>query len=136
MKDRQLMSVMFADAAEFREQLLAETLRCVRRKRRLRHAGQALLTVMIAALALWWTLPRRAPFEIAPQAGGVQIVRSIPLSTEQLITTRSDSVMIISSDPSSVALLGDDQLLDLAPGETKLLVWHGPHKAELVIVGP
>jgi len=58
------------------------------------------------------------------------------LALEHIVTTRNDSVTIITSDKSTVALLEDDQLLDVVPGETKLLVWHGPHEAELVIVGP
>ena len=136
MKDKQLLSLMFADDAEFRDQLLGQTLRRVRRKRKVRYAGQALLALLIAAVALWWTLPRPAAFNTQPQALGVPIVRTGPLSPEQLVTTRLDSVAIISSDKSSFAFLGDEQLLELVPGETKLLVWHAPHQAELVIVGP
>ena len=136
MKDKQLLSAMFDDAADFREQLLGETLRRVQRKRRVRYGGQALLTLIIAGFAIWWSLPHLATFHSQPHASGVQIVRTIPLSAEQLVTTHPESVVIISSDKSTLAVLGDDQLLDLVPGETKLLVWHAPHEAELVIVGP
>jgi len=138
-----LLSVMFDDAAEFREQLLGETIRRVRRKRRVRSAGRALLALVIAALAIWWGLPHRAtaPVQVgrgvpAELQATVRVVRTSPLSAEQLVTTRQASVVMISSDKSTVALLDDDRLLDLVPGETKLLVWHAPHQAELVIIGP
>jgi len=146
MKDEQLLSAMFDDAAEFREQLLGETLRRVRRKRRIRSIGRALLALVIAAFTIWWGLPHRATFNSAPVQVGrgvpaepqaaARIVLTSPLSAGQLVTTRQDSVVMISSDKSTVAMLDDDRLLDLVPGETKLLVWHAPHEAELVIVGP
>ena len=137
MKDKQLLSVMFSDAADFREQLLNETLGRVRRKRRMRQCGQALLALAIVAVAAWWSMPRRAAFEVPmPTSIGVQIVQTQSLSAEHVVTTKPDSVSVIISDKSTVALLEDERLLDLVPGETKLLVWHAPHEAELVIIGP
>ena len=137
MKDKELLSVMFSDAAQFREELLGETLRRVRRKRRMRNCGRALLTLMVAALALWWTIPWRAGLDSpAPIVAGIPIINTQPLPAGQVVTTRADSVVIFSSDKSSLSLVGDDQLLELVPGETKLLVWHAPHEAELVIIGP
>ena len=47
MKDQELMSLMFADANDFRDELLATTLRSARRRRRVRRLGQ---TLAIAAL--------------------------------------------------------------------------------------
>ena len=135
MKDKHLMSVMFADASEFREQLLGETLGRVRRKRRVRKSGQVLLALAIVGYGMWWTLPPRLDMTL-PADGGVHIVRTQPLPPEQLITTQPGSVNVVSSDRSTLVLLEDDQLLDIVPGETKLLVWHAPHQAELVVVGP
>jgi hypothetical protein len=136
MKDKQLLSVMFSDADQFREQLLHQTLGHVRRKRRIRQCGQALLTVAVAAAAFWLSVPRRAAVDSPTVGGLVQVVHTRPFALERIVTTRNDSVTIITSDKSSVALLEDDQLLDVVPGVTKLLVWHAPHEAELVIVGP
>lgn len=145
MRDKQLLSAMFADTEEFREELLSQTLRHTRRKRRVRYAGRALLILAIATSTVLWTLPHRTTFNSAPSlVGGVpaepqtalQVVATSHLSGEQIITTDHVSVTIISTDQSSLALVGDDQLLHLVPGETKLLVWHGPHQAELVILGP
>ena len=64
------------------------------------------------------------------------MVRTQPLPAEYIVITSQGSVVIIPTDAASVALVGDEELLDLVPGETKLLVWHAPHQAELVIVGP
>jgi hypothetical protein len=137
MKDKQLLSVMFSDGTDFREQLLNETLGHVRRKRRVRQCGRALLALAIIAAAAWWSMPRREPFHLpAPARSGLQIVHTRPLSSDYIVTTRPDSVIAITSDRSTVAILDDERLLDLAPGETKMLVWHAPDQAELVIVGP
>jgi hypothetical protein len=126
---------MFADASEFREQLLGETLRRVRRKRRVRKAGQVLFALAIVGYEMWWSLPPRLDMTL-PADGGVHIVHTKPLPPEQVITTQAGSVTVISSDRGTVDLLEDDQLLKVVPGETKLLVWHAPDQAELVIVGP
>jgi hypothetical protein len=134
-KDKHLMSVMFADASEFREQLLGDMIRRVRRKRRVRKAGQVLFALAFVGYGLWWTLPPRLDMTL-PAGGGVHIVHSKPLPPDQLITTQAGSVTFVSTDRSTVALLEDDQLLEVVPGETKLLVWHAPGQAELVIVGP
>ena len=136
MRDKQLLSVMFSDVDQFREQLLHQTLGHVRRKRRMRRCGQVLLTVAIIAATFWWSVPRRAVVDSPAVGVGVQVVHTRPLPLEHIITTRNDSVTIITSDKSTVALLEDDQLLEVIPGETKLLVWHALHEAELVILGP
>ena len=137
MKDKQLLSVMFDDAAGLREQLLGETLRRVRRKRRMRQCGQALMAMAVLAAMVWWTIPRRATFDLpAPVNAGVHFVHTQPLPAEQVVETKPVSIAVIASDKATVAFLDDDRLLDLVPGETKLLVWHAPHEAELVIVGP
>ena len=137
MKDKQLLSMMFSDADQFREQLLHQTLGHVRRKRRMRRCGQGLVALAIIAAAFWFSLPRRAAVD-SPRAvaASVQVVHTRPLSLAHIVTTRNDSVTIITSDKSTFALLEDEQLLNVVPGETKLLVWHAPHEAELVIVGP
>ena len=137
MKDKQLLSVMFSDAEEFRGQLLSETLRRVRRKRRLRQTGQLLIILAIVGAAAWWSIPQRTMLD-APMSStaSVQIVRTFPLPPDRIVASRPDSVAIIGSDKSTVALLEDEQLLDVVPGETKLLVWHAPHQAELLVIGP
>lgn len=138
MKDQELMSLLFADANDFRDELLATTLRSARRRRRVRRLGQTLAIAALFATALWWSVPRR-PALVAPSAASTPAVRVVytqPLRAEYIVTTSQASVAIIPTDTASLAFVGDEELLDLVPGETKLLVWHAPHQAELVIVGP
>ena len=136
MKDKQLLSLMFSDATEFREQLLGETLRRVRRRRRIRHGGQVLAMLTIFASVLWWSLPRRSILDAPLTASaGPQVIHTQRLAAERIVTSRADSVAMIVTDKSSVVFVGDEELLELVPGETKLLVWHAPNQAELVIVG-
>jgi hypothetical protein len=124
MKEEELLSLMTEDAADFRAHLLEETLRVVRRKRRVRRCGQVLATIAVFTAALWWNVPRRAPLD-RPAATALDIV-----------TSRPNSVEIVSTTTSTLTLVGDDELLESVPGETKMLVWHAPHEAELVVVGP
>lgn len=137
MNEKQCLSLMFDDAAEFREQLLGQTLRRVRRKRRIRQCGQVLALLALCASALWWSLPQRTTTE-APWVAisGLRVVHTQPLSADQIVRTRSDSVVMIATDPSHLLLVGDEELLALVPGKTKLLVWHAPDRAELVVIGP
>jgi hypothetical protein len=124
MKDNDLLSIITEDAGDFRAQLLEQTLRVVRRKRRRRRCGQVLLTLAFFAAALWWTVPRPDPVQ-APAIAALQIVN-----------TRPTSVEIVSTRSSNVELVGDEELLEMVPGETKMLVWHAPGDAELIVVGP
>lgn len=136
MKDKQLLSLVLSDAEHFREQLLNETLGHVRRKRRTVQGRRVLIATAIVAVVIWSVLPRPATLKPRPGDTGLHIVRTHPLSVDHVVATRPDSVTVITSDKSTFALLEDDRLLKLVPGETKLLVWHAPNKAELVIIGP
>ena len=51
MNDKELLSIMTDDAAEFRAQSLEKTLRVVRRRRRVRRCGQVLATAVLLAAA-------------------------------------------------------------------------------------
>ena len=122
MNDKELLSIMMEDAADFRAQSLEKTLRVVRRRRRVRHCGQVLAAVAVFAAVIWWSLPGRTPLEHA-RADRLQVV-----------STGGSSVEMVSSSTASLELVGDEELLELVPGETKLLVWHAPGEAELVIL--
>ena len=139
MKDQELMSLLFSDATDFRDELLAKTLRSAPRRRRVRRWGQTLTIAALFATALWWSVPRKPAFVAQPSASGepaVHLVYTQSLPPECIVTSYQGSVTIIPTDNTNFALVGDEELLDLVPGETKLLVWHAPHQAELVIVGP
>jgi len=138
MKDQELMPLLFVDAAEFRDELLATTLRSVRRRRRVRRLGQGLAIAALFATVLWWSVPPRSTV-IAPSASTtpmVKVVYTQPLPPDRIVTSSQASVAIVPTDSATLAFVGDEELLDLVPGETKLLVWHAPHQAELVILGP
>lgn len=122
MKDKELLSMMMEDAADFRAQSLEKTLRVVRGRRRVRRCGQALAMLALFGTALWWTVPRRA-IVAPPAVAGLDVVSTGPTSVE-----------IVSTSASSLNIVGDEELLELVPGETKLLVWHAPNEAELVIL--
>lgn len=124
MNEQDLRSIMFADSQDFREQLLEKTLRKARRGRQARRIGRGLVAICLLALALWWSLPRQANIQ-TPAASGVAI-----------ISTGHTSLELVTTSPEGLNIVGDDELLKLIPGETKLLVWHAPGEAELVIVGP
>jgi hypothetical protein len=110
MKDKELLSIIAEDAAEFRAQSLEQTLRVVRRRRRVRRCAQVLATIALFATVLWWNIPRPTPVD-----------RPTTAALEVLIT-RESSVEIVSSTASSVVIVGDQELLELVPGEKKLLV--------------
>ena len=125
MKDKELLSLMFADDADFRQTLLEETLRTVRRRRRVRRCGQALAGVAMLAAVLLWSLPHQPVLETQVAAAAtMETISTQPLAPEQVVTTST----------SGLEMVGDEELLKLVPGETKLLVWYAPNQAELVVL--
>jgi hypothetical protein len=123
MNDKDLLSMMMEDTADFRGDLLDRTLRVVRRKRRVRRAMQVLAAIALLGTALWWTLPRLAPMQA-------------PASGLQVVSTRQTSVEIVTTGAAKIETVNDEELLEMIPGKTKLLVWHAPGQAELVVIGP
>jgi hypothetical protein len=134
--------------SEFREALLDQTLRIVRRKRRFRKARQAaFVTVMAAGLILisfHFPLSKPPASKIAKRiAPPYLVVTTQPLSSDAVLSTSPDhSIRIISSSPTVQLVatsentdilhrLDDDELLTLLPSPA-LLVRRGPHLAELV----
>lgn len=125
MNDKELLSLMTEDESEFRGQSLEQTLRVVRHRRRVRRGGQVLAALAILGVGLWWCIPRPAT---SPGSAVVKVPEV------QSVNTTTTSLQTVSTRMSSVEFIGDDELLQIVPGEIKLLVWHAPHKAELVIL--
>lgn len=141
-----LSDVLAEDSnADFREALLDQTLRIVRRKRRFRKVRQgAYASLMVLALALvsvhFFISRPPVPKRLEPS---YTLVMTQPLpSSAVLLTSRDHSVATISTSPavqwiataeSSPILhqLDDDELLALLPSPA-LLVRRGPHLAEVV----
>jgi hypothetical protein len=150
LRNKPLLSDIFSEDAdsEFREALLDQTLRIVRRKRRFRKARQAaFVTVMVAGLVLisFHSLVSKPPVsKIAKRVAlPYLVVTTQPSSPDAVLSTSPDhSIRIISSSPT-VQLVGtsesadilhqldDDELLTLLPSPA-LLVRRGPHLAEVV----
>jgi len=135
-----------ASPADFRERLLGETLRLARRRRHVRQATRAGLSLgIVAALALWlWprTTTIRHP-NPAPTITSYRLIETQPLPPSAIITTQPFTGSTIASMPPAkvittaeardgLRLLTDDELLSVAPAPA-MLVRLGPHSAELIL---
>lgn len=153
MKTEQLLNDIFAEAepAQFRDALLAETLRHVRHRRRVRHTTRAAWLALVALVSLFWlwTARKSAPPFAArtTQANpGIRIVTSAPLASALVISSRADSIIQISSRPATVQIvstadsppacqeIGDDELLHFFAGRPVALVGGGAQPAELLLL--
>jgi len=136
--------------SQFQGQLLEQTLTAVRRKKRARQFRNGLI---IAAVLSLFFLPARRQTVMPLTAGSqsarpFETVQTHPLTESMIVKTRPASVDLFSSSESSFALIEtgkvrshlevitDEELFALVPGEAKLLVWHAPHEAELLVLNP
>jgi hypothetical protein len=152
-KIQNLLDDVLSDAAPpgFRAELLDATLQHVRRRKHLRHwnRGLAVVAVMLAAIsfALW----RTSSPDTQPVLSGkpdLIVVRSRPLDPSRIVTTTPGTVAVVSSSPSTFALvktgsaehlfreIDDEQLLALLQGKPAALVRHGPNEVELIFLNP
>ena len=135
--------------SKFSANVLAETLRGVRRQRRVRQVrryGVALAALIALALASSHFLRTGAKPELArlPQPSSFQLVVTQPLGSDQFIETQSLSsnqqiastadVNLIQTSTGGFGEIGDDELISLAAPNVVALVRRGPHEAELVFV--
>lgn len=131
-----------AEPCGFRAGLLEATLRCVRRKRRMRHAAQGTVTAILLGTAalLGWRFAT-PPVERCP------VVRTQPLAPSAIVSTRSlDVAQRVESRPflatvhtapehGRVHWIGDAELLALASPRPVVLMRNGPHAQRLIFVG-
>ncbi|MBI2924656.1 MAG: hypothetical protein HYY24_03005 [Verrucomicrobia bacterium] len=148
----QLLETVLGDAvpADFRDALLAHTLRHVRRRKRalqLTRGSLMLGLLAVLSLGLWKMLfgPRR-PAEAA--FATVRVVTSQPLPRSIIVETELGATRTVSSSPSTLAVIetgsvpnlyqeiDDERLLAFVAGRPVALVRRGPHEAELVFVNP
>jgi len=141
-----LSDVLAEDSnADFREALLDQTLRVVRRKRRIRKvrrgAYASLMVVALALISFHFFISKPPASKRLEPSYALVVTQPFPASAV-LATSRDHSVATISTSPtvewiataeSSPILhqLDDDELLALLPSPA-LLVRRGPHIAELV----
>jgi hypothetical protein len=134
--------------AGFYEALLGETLRLARRRRQVRLVqrvgGVFAILAVTAAIAFWWrphapVMEARAPAQnykltLSQPLPASCVVSSQPLRADQVVaSTVASGVIYTSTTGGLYRVLGDDELLALAPLPAAL-VRRGPHEAELVLV--
>jgi hypothetical protein len=153
--DNELLDDVLAEAvpADFREALLDETLRVVRRRRRLRRArnvaGVFIALALLGLLALQKTSrPPSIAIAPTPKAAekGYTIISTQPLSAGSVISTHPTSVIPFVTSTATVAviettsgqfhLINDRQLLALVAAHPAVLVRTGPHTEQLVFANP
>lgn len=144
--------------AAFREALMHETLRRVRRRRRVRalNQGLSLVALFTVLLALAWRAfvfqqPSLEPAQVQPrrlEQPSYHLVRSQPLDQAMIVETRPGAVATVLSAPGGVAIvqtmpgdhlfheLTDEQLLGLLAGRPAALVRYSPQQAELLFLNP
>jgi hypothetical protein len=153
--DNELLGDILAEAAPagFREALLDETLRVVRRRRRIRRArniaGVFVVLALLGLLVLQKT-SRPTSTAIAPTPKEIErsytLIRTQPLPAGSIITTHSTSavpsitsattVAVIETTPGNFRPINDQQLLTLVAAHPALLVRTGPHTEQLVFANP
>jgi hypothetical protein len=153
-RERLLRDVLVhEDYASFRARLFDKSLGEVRR-RRLIHRGNQLLT-LAACLAIMWCLS----FVVLRKPGPEQvkfpceIVRSVPLTSGEVVTTTSFMAALVKTRPGGLARTGmelvhtdpqshgpdfisDQQLLAFFEGHPLALLNHGAGKKQLRFLNP
>jgi hypothetical protein len=153
--NQELLAEVLAEAspADFREAMLAETLRLARRRRQFRRvrptAGVLVLMGLLVVLATqhFSKPPVGSPplaREIAQQS--YELVRTQPLPASALVSTRSFSaagfalsvpkVIEVATASGGFRLINDDELLALLADKPAVLIRTGPHSEELVFANP
>jgi len=135
--------------ADFERALLDDTLRAVRRRRRLRRSSRGLAVAGVLAaigLTIWNALPPLAPLYLVRPS--LRIVNSQALPPSMVIGTKPGSVVVVTSSLATVLVvetgsiqdpfkeINDEQLLALVGGRPAALVRQGPNQAELLFLNP
>jgi hypothetical protein len=146
----QLLDDLLEDAAppEFRAALLDKTLRSARRRKQARRFNMAMSAAALAGICVlsFWKMRQTATLPDQIRQPDPMVVNSQPLQTRQIVTTQLGSVeKFVSSTFTEFRTLGssglyqeidDQQLLALLSDRSAVLVHHGPHQAELIILNP
>jgi hypothetical protein len=146
----QLLDDLLEDAAppEFRAALLDKTLCSARRRKRARRLNMAMSAASLAGICLlsFWKMREAATLPDQIRQRDPMVLNSRPLQPRQIVTTQLGSVeKFVSSTFTEFRTLGssglyqeidDQQLLALLSDRSAVLVHHGPHQAELIILNP
>jgi hypothetical protein len=140
-----LLETVMEDEEIFRAAMLRQTLALARRRRRGRAVRRALGGAVMLILAVAW-LHRETPPPPAPQplakAGPVRIIRSAPLASNELVSTRRGLFTSIASAPAGIQTVGsradafaavetrsDVPMLHHLDDQQLLAVFHDEHPA-------
>ena len=151
-KERLLADILAEQSeAEFREALLSQALRRVRRRRRFvqaRRSAAGIALLVCLALLGWRFLPSsRAPVSVS-SIRHYTLVQTIPLSPEEVVTSRPVSAtVLVSSSPAATVVITsanrpevpeitDTQLLELVAPSVAALIRPAGQNAELIFANP
>src|SRR2546429_9027439 len=102
-----LLNDVLDDAPEWRGEMLAQTLRQVRRRTRVRRARSALATVALLAIvsmAVWRSRSPSSP-SARMKRPDLIVIHSRPLDASMVVQTRPDSVSVVASSGSTFKLV-------------------------------
>lgn len=154
--NNELLADVLAEAAhpDFREALLGETLRLVRRRRRFRQTPRVMAVFVglgLIAIVVHQNLPKRQPV-LPPAAKTVKksyslartqsmpagaIVDTRPFATRKVIPPATTvEVVQTAATGRGVRIINDDELLALAAPRPAMLLRLGPHLEKLIFVNP
>ncbi len=152
----ELLDDVLAEAApgDFREELLGETLRQVRRRRRYRYARNVMGIFVALALLGVLIFPRhggKPSIAVAPPKGkpiekNYTLVSTRPLPMEAIITTHplavaqfttsNTNIEVVETTRGNFRTINDDELLVLLAGHPAALIRVGPNSEKLVFANP
>ena len=149
---QQLLKDVLGDAApeKFRAALLDQTLRQVRRRRRVRRWNRSLAAAagLILVSLTCWKILQPASELVESRVPSLVVIHSRPLDPSMVIETKPGAVRVVVSSASTFALvetgrsrnqfreIDDEGLLALLQGKPVALVRHGPNQAELIFLNP
>ena len=137
---------------EFRDALLSETLRHVRRGRRRRRTFQSALALLGVVAVSVSVLMLREPAPVSPRTAALRpsliIVHSVPLLPQQVVSSPAGNLAFVTSSKGSLVLVGTraaerlyqeidhEYLFALLAGRPAGLVRSGPNRVELIFLNP
>jgi len=153
--DNELLDDVLAEAAPagFREALLDETLRVVRRRhriRRVRNIAGVFVALTLLGLLILQRTSRPPSVAIAPTPKAAEksytLISTQPLSPGSIIITRppaavpfvtsTATVTVVETSLGNFRSINDQQLLALVAAHPAVLVRTGPHSEQLVFANP
>jgi len=153
--NERLLADVLAEAApeDYRDALLGETLRLVRRRRRWRQtrlAAAVLVAFGLCGIFIWQENSPPRPIAPAPAAKAVaknyQLVQTRPLPATAIVATQplaagqfvapAETVALVRTSSSNYRVINDAELLALVTSHPAVLIRTGPRSEALVFANP